>query len=327
MKAIVIAHPGGPEVLQLQERATPQPGNHEVLIRVKAAGINRPDIAQRKGGYPAPPGAVQDIPGLEVAGIVEACGSDTKRWKAGDKVCALLSGGGYADFAIADERHCLPIPGPLNFTEAASLPETVFTVWHNVFQRGGLKEKENFLVHGGTSGIGITAIQLAKAFGATVFTTCGTEEKCKAALSIGADKCINYKKDDFETLLKEEGVDVILDMVGGEYIQKNIRLLNPDGRLVFINAMNGTKSEFDAIDIMRRRLTITGSTLRNRPPEFKAQLAASVESNVWPLLANGKFGPVIFKTFPLEQASQAHSLMESGAHIGKIILTAGSGSL
>jgi NADPH2:quinone reductase len=320
MKAIVITKFGAPDVLQLQQRPIPQPKENEVLIKIKAAGVNRPDVSQRKGNYPPPANAPQDIPGLEVAGIIESCGSAVTQWEQGDKVCALVSGGGYAEYINANSTHCLPLPTKLSFAEAASLPETVFTVWHNVFQRGQLKHDQNFLVHGGSSGIGITAIQLAKATGAKVFTTTGTQEKCDACISLGADKCINYKEEDFFEVLKEEGADVILDMIGGDYIPKNIRLLKIDGKLVFINAMRGSKSEFDAVDVMRRRLTITGSTLRNRDAAFKANLAEEVKKHVWPIIENGKFKPVIYKTFPLEEANKAHELMESSKHIGKIIL-------
>lgn len=320
MKAVVITHPGPPDVLRTDQRQKPSPGPHEVLISVVAAGVNRPDLSQRKGNYPAPAGVPADIPGLEVAGVIDQCGVAVSRWKKGDSVCALLAGGGYAEFATAPEGQCLPLPKDWDFTSAASLPETIFTVWHNVFERGGLRAKEHLLVHGGTSGIGITAIQLAKAFGCKVSVTAGSDEKCKASLSLGADTAINYKQYDFEALLSPEGVDVILDMVGGDYIPKNIRLLRPDGRLVFINAMKGGTVEWNAIDIMRRRLTITGSTLRNRDLEFKAALARSIYKNVWPEIESGKFKPVVFKTFPLEQAAQAHELMESSRHIGKIIL-------
>ncbi len=320
MQAIIITKPGAPDVLQLQERPTPQPGDNEVLIKVKAAGINRPDIAQRKGHYPPPPTAPQDIPGLEVAGVVEACGAGVKRWKEGDEVCALLAGGGYATMAIAHETHCLPKPSNLSFIEAAALPETVFTVWHNVFQRGILKTGENFLVHGGSSGIGITAIQLAKASGATAFATAGSEEKCNACLEAGAARCINYKTNNFEEGLKDEGADVILDMIGGDYTAKNIRLLKDDGRLVFINAMKGSDASFNIMDMMRRRLTITGSTLRNRDIAFKGALAAEVEKHVWPLIEAKKFRPSIYKTFILPNAAEAHLLMESSSHIGKIVL-------
>lgn len=320
MKAVVITQPGGPEVLQVQERSRPAVGAGQVLIRVKAAGINRPDVIQRSGRYPAPPGVPADIPGLEVAGTVEQCGEGTPRWQPGDRVCALLGGGGYAEYAVADAGHCLPVPQGWSFEEAASLPETVFTVWHNVFGRGGLRDKEDFLVHGGSSGIGITAIQLAKARGARVFATAGTEEKCLACEELGAEKCINYKRFDFEEALMKVGIDVILDMVGGDYIPKNLRLLRPDGRLVFINAMKGGKGEFDALDLMRRRLTLTGSTLRPRDAAFKAALASEVEKNVWPIIAAGQFKPVIFRVFDLGEAAAAHQLMESSAHIGKIVL-------
>ena len=320
MKAIVITKFGAPGVLQVQERPVPSPQENEVLIHIKAAGVNRPDVSQRKGNYPPPSNAPQDIPGLEIAGIIESYGSAVTQWKQGDKVCALIPGGGYAEYAIVNASHCLPVPSKLNFAEAASLPETVFTVWHNVFQRGQLKSGENFLVHGGSSGIGITAIQIAKAIDAKVFVTAGSDEKCNACIELGADKCVNYKKENFEDVLKDDGADVILDMIGGDYVPKNIRLLKVDGRLVFINAMKGGKAEFDAIDVMRRRLTITGSTLRNRDAQFKAQLAEQVLQNVWPLIEQGKFKPVIYKTFPLEEASKAHELMESSEHIGKIIL-------
>lgn len=323
MNAVVITIPGPADVLQVQQRPMPEPGEYEVIIKVSAAGVNRPDVAQRKGQYPPPPNAPQDIPGLEVAGTVEECGALVTHWKKGDKVCALLSGGGYAEYAVANEGHCLPIPGELSFAEAASLPETVFTVWHNVFQRGRLANGEHFLVHGGSSGIGITAIQIAKAFGAKVFATAGSEEKCSACIQLGADRCINYKTEDFEAVLKGEGVDVILDMIGGDYIAKNIRLLNVEGRLVFINTMKGATAEINAMEIMRKRLTLTGSTLRNRENSFKAQLAKEVEQQIWPIINQHKFKPVIYKTFPLEQADRAHALMEGSEHIGKIVLLVG----
>lgn len=320
MNAVVIVQPGPPNVLQVQDRPIPEPGEVEVLIKVYAAGVNRPDVAQRKGVYPPPPGTSVDVPGLEVAGIIEACGTSVKRWKKGDSVCALIAGGGYAEYATANASHCLPVPTGWSFSQACSLPETVFTVWHNVFQRGQLQAGENILIHGGSSGIGITAIQLAKAFGARIFATAGSEEKCNACLSLGAEICINYKTDDYEEALKKWGVDVILDMVGGNYIPKNIRLLKTDGRLVFINAMKGEESAFNVFDIMRRRLTITGSTLRNRETEFKTQLAAEVEKNVWPLIENKAFKAVVYKEFSLADAAAAHSLMESSEHIGKIVL-------
>jgi len=325
MKAVVITKPGSADVLKIQERPVPEINADEVLIRVYATGVNRPDVFQRKGNYPAPPGAPQDVPGLEVAGIIEKTGSNVAGWKAGDKVCALLAGGGYAEFAKVSAMHCLPVPSGFSFAEAASLPETVFTVWHNVFQRGSLQKGKHFLVHGGSSGIGITAIQLAKAFGAKVFTTAGSDEKCNACNELGADLSINYKKTDFEIALKNSGVDVILDMVGGDYIPKNIRLLNTDGRLVFINMMNGStvKSLEDPLDfslVMRNRLTITGSTLRNRNLEFKAALTEDIRKNVWPVIESGQFKPVIFAQFPLSEAYKAHELMENGSHIGKIML-------
>jgi len=326
MRAAVITQPGEPEVLQIREREMPRPNATEVLIKVHTAGVNRPDVMQRQGKYPPPAGASEDIPGLEVAGEIVETGSGVSNWKPGDKICALLIGGGYAEYAIAQTGHCLAIPAGFSYAQAASLPETIFTVWHNVFQRGQLKAGENFLVHGGSSGIGITAIQLAKAMGAgKVFATAGTAEKCDACVSLGADICINYRENDFENALKEQGVDVILDMIGGDYIPKNIRLLNTDGRLVFINTMKGSrvKSGDDYVDygqIMRKRLTVTGSTLRNRDIEFKTLLALEIRDHVWPVLEKGLFKPVIFKEFPLEEAASAHKLMESSEHIGKIML-------
>lgn len=320
MKAIIITKPGAPDVLQLQDRPIPVPGKNEVLIQIKTAGVNRPDVAQRKGNYPPPPGASVDIPGLEVAGIIEKCGEEVSRWRKTDKVCALVTGGGYADYVTVNEGQCLPIPKNLNFAEAASLPETVFTVWHNVFQRGLLKPGEHFLVHGGSSGIGITAIQLAKALGSVVFATAGSEKKCQACISLGADECINYKKEDFEKVLAQKGADVILDMIGGDYFAKNIRLLRPEGRMVFINAMKGSLVELNIRDIMQKRLTITGSTLRARDISFKTALAKEIETHVWPLIEKGKFKPVIYKTFPFQEAYKAHKLMESSEHIGKIVL-------
>lgn len=328
MKAIVISTPGAPEVLIWEDRPVPLLRKGEVLIKVIAAGVNRPDVFQRKGHYPPPPGAPQDIPGLEVAGMVEACGEDVDKWKKGDAVCALLAGGGYAEYAVAHADHCLPLPAGMTYEEAAALPETVFTVWHNVFQRGGLQAGENFLVHGGSSGIGITAIQLARLFGANVFATAGSDEKCKVCRDLGASFCVNYKQEDFEEVLKKDGMDVILDMVGGDYIPKNLRLLRFDGRLVFINTMKGNKvkatdtdGEVDFGLIMRHRLTVTGSTLRNRDIDFKAALTREIRSHVWPLLDTGKFRSVIYKEFPMEEAARAHTLMESSEHIGKIVLT------
>lgn len=320
MKAVVITKPGGPKVLQIQNRPIPVPTENEVLIKIKAAGVNRPDSAQRKGNYPPPPGASPDIPGLEVAGIIEQCGNAVTRWKKGDKVCGLLTGGGYAEYVTAPAGQCLPLPKGWNYREAASLPETIFTVWHNVFQIAKLQAGEHFLVHGGSSGIGITAIQLAKSFGATVFATAGSVEKCNACISLGADDCINYKEADFETILKSQGVDVILDMIGGNYLPKNIRILRPDGRLVFINAMKGNPTELDVMAVMHKRLTITGSTLRNREMNFKSLLAKEIETQIWPLLENGNFKPVIYQSFPLQEAYKAHEVLESSKHIGKIVL-------
>ena len=324
MNAIIIQQPGGPEVLHLQPQTKPQPAAHEVLIRVQAAGVNRPDVLMRQGKYAGSGEVAGLVPGLEIAGTIEACGGDEMRWHLGDAVCALLPAGGYAEYAVVDARHCLPVPAGLSLIEAAALPETVFTVWHNVFQRGGLQPGETLLVHGGSSGIGTTAIQLAKALGSRVAITAGDEAKCDACRRLGADWAINYKTQDFEEVLKAEGVDVILDMVGGEYIAKNLRLLKDDGRLVFVNAMQGGKGEFNALEVMRRRLSITGSTLRPRSTDFKAALAAAVEQHAWPLIGAGKFRPVIYKTFPLTAAAAAHELMESSAHIGKIVLTVSS---
>ncbi|ATL49182.1 zinc-binding dehydrogenase [Chitinophaga caeni] len=320
MKAVVISQPGGPNVLKYQPYPTPVLAADEVLIDVKAAGVNRPDIFQRKGNYPPPPGVPEDIPGLEVAGIITKCGPRADQWKVGDHVCALVAGGGYAQYVNVRQGQCLPVPPGWNFMEAASLPETVFTVWSNVFQRGQLKMGEDFLVHGGSSGIGITAIQLAKAIGAKVYTTVGSEEKGQVCLKLGADSFINYKEQDFEQALQSTGFDVILDMVGGSYFQKNLNLLHNDGRLVYINAMAGSEVSLDIKLMMRKRLTITGSTLRARSYEFKKALAKDILDNVWPIIASGKFRPVIYKTFPLEEAAAAHQLMESSHHIGKIVL-------
>lgn len=321
MNAVVIPQPGPADVLTLAQRPTPAPGSGEVLIRVRAAGVNRADLIQREGKYPAPPGVAADIPGLEVAGVIEAVGDGVTRWRRGDAVCALLAGGGYAEFVAVDGGHCLPVPSGWSFTDAGALPEALFTVWSNVFQRGQLQSDERFLVHGGTSGIGMAAIQLARAFGAHVFATAGSDEKCRACEAAGAERAINYRTEDFEVVLKEPGVDVILDMIGGEYVAKNLRLLRPEGRLVFINAMKGGKVEFSAHQIMSRRLTITGSTLRSRESAYKSALAADVERNIWPLLEAGKFRANVYQTFPLAQAAAAHRLMESSSHIGKLVLT------
>ncbi len=321
MKAIVITQPGGPEVLQWSERPDPQPGPTQVRLRVHAAGVNRADVIQRLGKYPAPEDASANTPGLEVAGVVEAVGADVTAWKAGDAVCALLAGGGYAEKVVVEAGHCLPVPEDVPMTDAAAIPEAAFTVWSNVFERGHLQPGERFLVHGGSSGIGMTAIQLAKALGSRVFTTAGSPEKCAACEAAGAERAINYRNEDFEDVLKDEGVDVILDMIGGDYTPKNLRLLRPDGRLVFINAAQGAKAEFNALQVMQRRLTITGSTLRARDNLFKAALAREVEQHVWPLLTSGRYRANVFKTFPMSDAAAAHRLMESSAHIGKIVLT------
>jgi len=319
MKAITITKPGDPDVMKVEERPIPKLGPGEVLIRVRAAGVNRPDIMQRQGVYPAPAGAPQDIPGLEVAGEIESI-SDPVDWKVGDKVCALVPGGGYAEFVAVNGGQCLPIPRGFSYQESAGLPETVFTVWHNVFQRGRLQAGEHFLVHGGTSGIGITAIQLTKAWGAKVFATAGSTEKCKACLDLGADQCINYKEQDFESAWKDVGIDVILDMVGGDYFEKNLSILRPEGRLVHINAMNGNLVNLNIMKMMLKRLSITGSTLRSREISFKTQLTTEVRKVVWPIIESGQFRPMIHRVFPLKKAPAAHRLMESSTHIGKIIL-------
>jgi putative PIG3 family NAD(P)H quinone oxidoreductase len=320
MKAVVISQPGEADVLMLAERPNPTPQAHQVLIRVKAAGVNRADIVQRKGRYPAPADVPADIPGLEVAGIVEQCGSDVRRWKPGDAVCALIAGGGYAELVAADAAHCLPVPPHVSLTDAGALPEAVFTVWSNVFQRGRLRNGETFLVHGGTSGIGMMAIQLARAHGARVFATAGSDEKCRACEAAGAARGINYRTENFETALAAERVDVILDMIGGDYVAKNLNLLRPEGRLVFINTIKGAKAEVNLMQVMSQRLTITGSTLRSREPAFKAAVAAEVEQFVWPLFTRGQIRANVFKAFPLVEAAAAHRLMESSQHIGKIVL-------
>ncbi len=320
MKAIVITQPGSAEVLKMIDYKDPVPFGDEVLIDVRAAGINRADVAQRSGKYPAPAGVPADIPGLEVSGVVIQCGESVTQWKPGDKVCALLAGGGYAERVVVKEGGCLPIPNIFSFAEAAILPEAIFTVWSNVFQRGALQKGEHLLIHGGSSGIGVTAIQLAKAFGAKVFVTVGSEEKAQACLALGADIAINYKTQDFEDILLAHGVDVVLDMIGGEYFAKNINIMKPEGRIVYINAMGGNQPNINIMQVMARRLTITGSTLRSRAYEFKKALAADIMEKVWPLMESGAFKPIIFKTFPYEQASLAHELMESSGHIGKIVL-------
>ena len=327
MPCIEIKAPGGPEQLVLGARPVPQPKAGEVLIAVAAAGVNRPDIVQRQGNYAAPPGA-SDIPGLEVAGTVVACGADLTWPVIGENVCALLSGGGYAAYATATASSCLPIPKGMSLIEAAALPETFFTVWHNVFERGALKRGEVLLVHGGTSGIGTTAIQLAKAFGAYVITTAGSDEKCDACRKLGADLAINYRTADFTEEVRAKapgkGADVILDMVGGSYVARNIRCLKADGRLVNIAFLEGSKVEADLMMVMLKRLTLTGSTLRIRDNAFKGALADTLRREVWPLLDQGAIKPVIDLTLPLAQATEAHRHMESGRHIGKIVLVTGT---
>jgi NADPH2:quinone reductase len=323
MTAIAIRAPGGPEVLVPERRPVPAPGTQEILVKVAAAGVNRPDVAQRRGHYPPPKGA-PDIPGLEIAGTVVACGPQVARWKVGDTVAALVPGGGYAEYCLVHEDNALPIPAGLSLIEAAALPETYFTVWHNVFQRGALQPGEVLLVHGGTSGIGTTAIQLAKAFGATVIATAGSAEKCQACRDLGADHAIDYKSTDFVAATKEatagRGADVILDMVGGPYIGRNYEAAAVDGRIVQIAFLQGSKAEVDFVRLMLKRLTHTGSTLRARPVADKAAIARELEAKVWPLLAEGRAKPVIHATFPLAEAAQAHALMESSTHIGKIML-------
>lgn len=323
MTAIGIKAPGGPDMLVPEERPVPQPGSGEILVKVAAAGVNRPDVMQRMGLYPPPAGAT-DIPGLEIAGEVVALAPDAKRWKIGDKVMALVIGGGYAEYCLAHESHALPVGG-LSMIEAAAVPETFFTVWHNAFERGGLKSGEALLVHGGSSGIGTTAIQLAKAKGARVITTAGTEAKCEACRKLGADLAINYKRQDFVALTKEatggQGADLILDMVGGDYIPRNYEAAAVEGRIVQIAFQGGPKAEVNFMRLMLKRLHHTGSTLRARSDTDKGAIARAVEENALPLIAAGKVKPVIFKTFPLREAANAHALMESSAHIGKIALT------
>jgi NADPH2:quinone reductase len=323
MTAIGIKTPGGPEALAPEQRPVPVPGEGEILIKVAAAGVNRPDVMQRKGLYPPPPGA-SDIPGLEIAGEVAALGSGVKRWAIGDRVMALVIGGGYAEYCLAHESHTMPVNG-LSMEEAAAVPETFMTVWHNVFERGGLKSGETFLVHGGTSGIGTTAIQLAKAFGARVITTAGSDEKCDACRKLGADVAVNYKRQDFvaetKTATGGKGADVILDMVGGDYIGRNYEAAAVEGRIVQIAFMGSAKAEVNFMRLMMKRLHHTGSTLRSRSVADKGAIARAVEGNALPLIAAGKVKPVMYKTFPLKDAAAAHALMESSAHIGKIVLT------
>jgi NADPH:quinone reductase len=321
MTAIGITSPGGPEVLVPREQPVPAPGDGEILIKVAAAGVNRPDIAQRQGVYP-PPAGVTDIPGLEIAGVVVACGAGTGRWKPGDKVAALVAGGGYAQYCVAHETHALPAPGVLSAMEAAAVPETFFTVWHNVFERGALKGGETLLVHGGSSGIGTTAIQLAKAFGALVVVTAGSAEKCEACRHLGADIAINYKNEDFVAVTKKAtgGANVILDMVGGDYIERNYEAATVEGRIVQIAFQGSSRATVDFRRVMLKRLHHTGSTLRSRSVADKAAIAAAVEHNAWPLIEAGKVRPIMDTIFPFRDAAKAHARMESSVHIGKIVL-------
>lgn len=323
MRVVEIAAPGGPEVLVPATRPVPVPAAGEILIRVSYAGVNRPDALQRAGSYAPPPGA-SDLPGLEAAGEVVACGPGVTEWRPGDTVCALLPGGGYAEFAATTAGHALRVPAGMQMKSAACLPETYFTVWSNVFMRGGLKAGERFLVHGGSSGIGTTAIQLARAFGARVFATAGSRAKCDVCRDLGAERTINYRSEDFVGVLAAEGgADLILDMVGGDYIARNIRSLADDGRLVMIAFLNGPKAELNFAQIMTRRLVVTGSTLRPQSALAKTRIAVQLHESVWPLLDAGRVGPVMDSEFALEDAAAAHERLESGAHIGKIVLRIG----
>jgi NADPH2:quinone reductase len=324
MTAIEISEPGGPEVLKPKLLPSPKPGPGQMLVKVAAAGVNRPDVAQRSGSYPPPPGA-SPLPGLEVAGEVVLLGADVARWQTGDRVCALVNGGGYAEYALVEDVQALPIPNGLELVKAAAIPETFFTVWGNVFERGRLAAGEWILVHGGTSGIGTTTIQLAKAFGAKVIATAGSAEKCQACLELGADRAINYRSEDFVKLCQEatagRGVDLILDMVAGPYTERNIIAAATDGRIVQIAVLGGANVTVNISRLMSKRLTLTGSTLRPRSREFKGSLAAALEAKVWPLLAAGKVRVVLDSTFPLAQAAEAHRRLEAGQHIGKLVLT------
>jgi putative PIG3 family NAD(P)H quinone oxidoreductase len=324
MTVIEIREPGGPEMLVPATRTMPVPGAEEILIKTVSAGINRPDVMQRTGNYPPPPGA-SDIPGLEVAGTVAAIGHDVAGWSVGDPVCALVSGGGYATYCLAPAPQCLPVPKGLTMIEAAALPETFFTVWDNLFTRGGLSDGETVLVHGGSSGIGTTAIQLARAFGARVFVTAGSAEKCQACETLGAERAINYREEDFVAVMKEitngKGANVVLDMVGGDYVGRNLNVLGRGGRLVQIAVQKGTKAEIAVHLIMIKQIVFTGSTLRPRSVAEKAVIAGALAEKVWPIIEAGTVKPLIHSTFPLKNASEAHALMDTSAHIGKIVLT------
>ena len=320
MQVIEIVEPGGPSVLKSSVRSIPKPKRNEVLIKISYAGINRPDVLQRSGSYLPPPGA-SDLPGLEASGIIFAIGKNVTNWEVGDEVCALLPGGGYAEYAVTQASHCLPVPTGMSLKQAAALPETLFTVWSNVFQRGGLKPNEKFLVHGGSSGIGTMAIQLANLFGSEVYATAGSDAKCSACEGLGAIRAINYNKEDFLEVIKSiGGVHLILDMVGGAYIEKNIKALVDDGRLVQIAFLKGAKVELNFAQIMTRRLTVTGSTLRPQSDLSKSQIASELLEKIWPLLSTGRINPVINSVFDLNDVSSAHLLMESSKHIGKIVL-------
>jgi putative PIG3 family NAD(P)H quinone oxidoreductase len=324
MRAVSIREPGGPEVLQTSLFPLPRPGPNDVLVRVRAAGVNRPDVLQRLGDYPVPADA-DPLPGLEIAGEVVSTGDDARRWKPGDRVMALTHGGGYAEFCRVNEMHCLPVPAPLSMVEAAAIPETFFTVWYNVFTRGRLAKAESILVHGGSSGIGTTAIQLCKSFGATVIVTAGSDEKCRFCEDLGADYAINYRSTDWEASVTElrgqHGVDIVLDMVAGDYMQKNMNVLARDGRYLMIAFLAGPVATLDMRQVLMKRLTITGSSLRPQSTEEKSTIASNLAENVLPLLKSGEIKPVIHSTFPLADAALAHELMESSAHMGKIVLT------
>ena len=327
MRAVEIAQPGGPEVLRAAERPMPRPAAGEVLIRVQAAGVNRPDVLQRKGSY-APPSGASDLPGLEVSGIIEEGDVTASDFNIGDAVCALVAGGGYAEYCVAPVAQCLPKPRSLSFAEAAGLPETYFTVWSNVFDRARLIAGESLLVQGGSSGIGVAAIQLAAALGSTVYATAGSDEKCEACVQLGATRAINYRTEDFADVINTEtngrGVDVILDMVAGDYLPRELACLADDGRLVIIALLRGAKATLDMSAVLRRRLTISGSTLRPRPVAFKGAVAKRLREVVWPLIESGRIKPMLFRTFPLYEASAAHTLMESSQHVGKIVLNVGN---
>jgi putative PIG3 family NAD(P)H quinone oxidoreductase len=323
MIAIEIREPGGPEVLVAVERPRPQASVGDVLIKVAAAGVNRPDVLQRRGRYPPPPGA-SDIPGLEIAGAIEAVGDSVSGWSAGDQVCALVAGGGYAEYCVAPAAQCLPVPRGLDVTAAAAIPETFFTVWTNVFERGRLLPSDSILVHGGASGIGTTAIQLARAFGSTVFATAGTAEKCAACERLGATRAINYRETDFVAAVRDatggRGVDVVLDIVGGDYVARNVEVLAMDGRLVQIAVIGGSRAQLNLVPVLQRRLTLTGSTLRPRSVAEKGAIARALRERVWPLLDAATIAPVVHATFPLRSAAEAHRVMEADTHIGKLVL-------